>query len=353
MTRSLRGMEHRARARVSGQGLFHMRARAPSPTPHANKQRGVALITAILIVALATILAVNVGFKGYLDQRRSMNMFAADQGFQVAMGAEAWAADILRRDALAGSKVDDFTEEWATPIPPIPVEGGEVSGGLEDLQGRFNLNSLVKFENGTLIRDDAAVQRFKNLLQILELEEKWADYLVDWLDTDIDASFPDGAEDSVYTTLTPAYRPPNMRITRASEILALQDFGIERYRRLEPFITALPSDAVLNLCTAPPEVLDAQVEGLRQFTLDRKNVMELRKQRCFPSTQEFEANLPQKGEQVQPGGGAKATYGETSKYFRANIFVTIGTTHFTLYSLLYRTGGTNQVRPILRSFGTP
>ncbi|MFL6551455.1 MAG: type II secretion system minor pseudopilin GspK [Povalibacter sp.] len=320
--------------------------------PPRSTQRGVALITAILIVALATILAVNVGFKGYLDQRRSANMFSMDQGFEIAMGAEAWAADILRRDAMAGGKVDDFTEEWATPIPPIPVEGGEVAGQLEDLQGRFNLNSLVKLENGTLVRDDPAVKRFKNLLQILEIEDKWADFMVDWLDSDIDAGFPDGAEDSVYTTQTPAYRPPNMRITRASEILALQGFGLERFRKLEPFIVALPADAPLNLCTAPPEVLDAQVEGLRQFTLDRKNVTDLRKQRCFPSKTEFESSLtPQQKQELQNPGGT-ATYGETSRYFRANIFVTIGTTHFTLYSLLYRSSGTNLVRPILRSFGT-
>ena len=95
---------------------------------------------------------------GYLDQRRSMTLFSLDQGFEVAMGAEAWAADILRQDKQGGSNVDDFTEEWATPIPPIPVEGGEVSGQLEDMQGRFNLNSLVKLQDGVLVRDDAAVE---------------------------------------------------------------------------------------------------------------------------------------------------------------------------------------------------
>ena len=54
-----------------------------------RRERGVALITAVLIVALATILAVNVGFKGYLDQRRSANMFSSDQGFEIAINAEA------------------------------------------------------------------------------------------------------------------------------------------------------------------------------------------------------------------------------------------------------------------------
>ena len=74
-----------------------------------NRQRGVALIMAVLIVALATMLAASVSFKGYLDQRRSANAFALDQGFEVALGGEAWAADSLRRDKQQSSKTDDFT----------------------------------------------------------------------------------------------------------------------------------------------------------------------------------------------------------------------------------------------------
>ncbi len=316
-------------------------------TPAA--QRGVALITAVLIVALATILAVTVGFKGYLDQRRTMTMLSLDQGYEIAHGAEAWAADILRRDAMGGSKVDDFTEEWAMPMPPIPVDGGEVAGVLEDMQGRFNLNSLVKFENGQLVKDPAAVARFKILLEILELEEKWADMIVDWIDSDIEAEFPDGAEDNVYTSLTPAYRPPNMRITRTSELLALHDFGIERFRKLEPFVTALPAGARINLCTAAPEVLDALLAGDREFTLARDNVVEMRKQRCYPSLQDFQGRLtPDQKRELIDG----EVVGESSDYFRASIWVTIGTTQFTLYSLLYRTSQSNLVSPILRSFGT-
>ena len=314
------------------------------------RQRGVALITAVLIVALATILAVNVGFKGYLDQRRSATLYSLDQAFQVATGAEAWAADILQRDAKGGKSVDDFTEEWATPIPPIPLENGDVAGFLEDMQGRFNLNSLVKADDtGELVADPAAVQRFKNLLDLLELEEKWADMIVDWLDSDIEATFPDGAEDNVYTSLTPAYRPPNMRITRSSELLALHDFGLERFRKLEPFVTALPAGTSINLCTAPPEVLDALIgEGQTEYTRDRKNVTELRKLRCFPSINDFKSVVDQK---VWADFERDKVVGESSSYFRATVWVTIGTTQFTLYSLLNRSGG-SLVRPILRSFGT-
>lgn len=315
------------------------------------RQRGVALITAVLIVALATILAVNVGFNAYLDQRRSATIFSLDQGFEIALGAEAWAADILKRDRQGGGKVDDLTEEWAMPMPPIPVDGGEVAGYLEDMQGRFNLNSLVVVDgNGELATDPQAVLRFKNLLSLLEMEEKWADMIADWLDSDLQPGFPDGAEDSIYTSQTPGYRAANMRITRTSELLALKDFGIERYRRLEPFVSALPPGTSINVCTAPPEVLDALLgSGVAQFTRDRKNVAEMRKLRCFPELPAFQAQLDAKVKKEYEDG---KVIGESSDYFRAHIWVTIGTTQFTLYSLLNRANGTNLSRPILRSFGT-
>src|SRR5688500_9076865 len=115
----------------------------------ASYQRGVAMITAILIVALATILAVHVGYQAFLDQRRTVTTLAMDQGYQVAMGAEAWVADVLQKDARQSSKSDDYTEEWAMRLPPLPVDGGEIMGQVDDMQARFNLNSLVKFDSTT------------------------------------------------------------------------------------------------------------------------------------------------------------------------------------------------------------
>ncbi|MDY6946615.1 MAG: type II secretion system minor pseudopilin GspK [Pseudomonadota bacterium] len=312
-------------------------------------QRGVALVMAVLIMALATILAAEVGFRGYLDQRRTMNAFSLDQSFEVALGGEAWAADVLRRDKMQSPDHDDFTEEWATPIPPIPLDDmGEFEGQLEDLQGRFNLNSLVSYANGGVGQvDDNAVKRLERLLEVLELEPKWAKLIADWIDSDNNPNFPDGAEDPVYTNLSPPYRTANMPITRASELLSLPEFGPERYRKLAPYVTALPAGTGINLCTASPELLDALVEGSRQFTVGREAGKQTRAQRCFPNKQEFEAGLTP--DQKQELGDVVA---ETSDYFLATTWVTLGTQRFTLYSLLYRADGANQVRPILRSYGT-
>ena len=90
-----------------------------------------------------------------------------DQGFEVALGGEAWAADALRRDKQQSAKTDDFTEEWATPIPPIPLDDGkgnsygDFEGQLEDMQGRFNLNSLVMLEGGQLKTDPLAIDTLR------------------------------------------------------------------------------------------------------------------------------------------------------------------------------------------------
>lgn len=310
-------------------------------------QRGVALITAVLIVALALILASDVSFKGYLDQRRFSTGFALDQGYQVALGAEAWAADILRRDAQ-NSKIDDLTEEWATPMPPLPIDGGQIEGYLEDMQGRFNLNSLVNAQpGGATTIDERAVARFRRLLELLELEERWADVIADWLDSDGEPSGFQGAEDNVYTALTPPYRTANMAITRTSELLALAELDLATYRKLEPYVTALPLDARLNVCTALPEVLDAYRLGEVEFTPARDNVAETRQEQgCYPDKQTYlsvitDAQLRQELESLLV---------EQSAYFRATIWVTIGTVQFTQYSLLYRTPA--GARAILRSFGT-
>ena len=141
-----------------------------------------------------------------------------------------------------------------------------------------------------------------------------------------------------------------MPLTRASELLAIAGFGLERYRKLEPFVTALPIGTPINLCTASPELLDALVAGRRQFTLARENTMETRKQRCFPTSRTYESGLSNDEKQELVQG---KVIDQTSSYFRSTIWVTIGTTQFTLYSLLYRSGNNGLVRPILRSHGTP
>lgn len=309
-----------------------------------SRQRGVALITAVLIVALATILAVNVAFKGVLDQRRSANLFGIDQAYEIALGAEALAAEGLQRDAQE-SQTDHLGEMWAKPVVlPIDEGIGAVEGQLEDLQGRFNVNNLI-FPDGTTNPD--AVKQLERIMVMAGIEAEWATALADWIDEDVDPGFPNGAEDTVYTGQSPPHLAANMPVTRISEILQLPGFTPDRYAKIKPYLAALPVGSKINVCTASGVVLDALSEAERQFSLNGDYLVEQRKAvGCFPKLTDLQATLGQ-----TEYNKVKNSLAETSSYFQATVWVTIGTTEFTLYSLLAR-GGTGPIRPVLRSFGT-
>jgi general secretion pathway protein K len=307
-----------------------------------DRQRGVALITAVLMVALATMLAVDVGFRGFLDQRRSGTLFALDQGYEIALGAEAWAADFLKRD-MQDSQTDHLGETWARPLPPLPIDGGTVEGRLEDMQGRFNLNNLIHTD-GT--PNPEAVKQLERILAMLEIEPNWATAMADWIDQDTQPGFPDGAEDTVYTGQDPPHLAANMPVTRVSELMVLPGFGAQRFARLKPFVSALPVGTPLNVCTAPGIVLDSLSDDTREFSLNPDDLAKRRKDACFPTLEDLRGSLGD--EQYNQ---LKESLTESSAYFRATVWVTIGTTQFTLYSLLAR-GGAGSVRPALRSFGS-
>lgn len=310
-------------------------------------QRGVALIMAILMVALATILAVSVASDGYMDQRRTSTVISMDQAYELGLGAEALAAEALLNDAK-NTQVDIPTESWATPIT-LPVDDGigTISGHLEDLQGRFNLNNLLNADGTT---NEEAVRQFQRILELLGLETKWARTVVDWIDADNEAQFPDGAEDATYAAQNPPYLVPNMPVTRTSELLSLVGFGADNYRRLAPYIAALPVGTPINVCTASGVVLDSLATNTVEHSRDEAALTKSRDSGCFPTLQDLDRTLGEDADykKIKSKSGMLA---ETTSYFRANILVTLGNTEFALYSTLHR-GSDGRTQVVQRSFGT-
>jgi len=305
------------------------------------RQRGVALITAVVLVAIATVLAARIGTEAALDLRRTGGLGALNQAWHVALGAEAWAAEILRKD-LQDSERDELNETWAQPLPPLPVDGGSIEGGLEDMQGRFNLNNLLQADGSI---DEANLERLQRLLVLAGVDARHAAALADWLDADTVERFPDGAEDGVYISQAPPYRSANGPITTTTELLALPGFSLDDHARLRPHLAALPAGTRINLCTASPLVLAALVEGGTDFgdaaALDRN-----RRDGCFPRLEDLQVTLDEAQFQA-----LAQVVSESSNWFRSRSVVSIGTSQLTLYSLLERNmaGG---VRTVLRSTGT-
>lgn len=318
--------------------------RRGGPPGALRRQRGIALLVAILLVALGTIVAASIAYENAMTARRGASTFALDQSVLIAQAAEALAAYGLREVWRSDRQHTYLGQGWDKPVGPIEVVPDVMlTASLEDMQGRFNINSLVN-PDGT--PNQANITAFEQLLATLGIEPKWAGYVVDWIDPDIVPTNPEGAEDSVYLGQAPPYRTPNMYITSTTELLALPGFGHERYQKLQPFITALPVGTPLNICTAPGVVLDAFIPGRQEFGLDPEQLLKNRQAAgaCFPSLTDYQAAF---GGQKQAQGSQQ--FGQNSSYFKLTSFVTIGTTEFNLYSLLYQ-DATGSVRPILRTY---
>ena len=335
-----------------------------------TRQRGVALIIALILVALATILASKLTFDGFLERRRAIGMLAAEQAVQFGYGAEALAADVLVKDLQNNKSLTTLAGAWAQPTQPLPItpqdnpEGepiGTLQGEIEDMQGRFNLNNLAHLTPGPapangaqgaqgaqgLVQDPKPYEQFKRLLISVNLEPKWADIARDWIDAD-DTPGPEGAEDQVYTSQTPPYRTGNWPMMSPTELMNMPGFGADRYRKIAPYVTALPTaTATINICTAPALVLESLSANLSgEWSRSPEVMATARKTGCFPELKDLNGILGTKGIADAPPFAAK------SSYFRLTTRVTLGTTEFTLYSLLSRTQG-GKVTPMLRSFGTP
>jgi general secretion pathway protein K len=301
------------------------------------KDRGVALITAILITALATMVAANLAWDNALDVRRTMVLLHRDQAIQVALGGESWIISILHQD-LEDSQTDHLGEIWASELPGLPIEGGEVFGAIEDLQGRFNVNNLVD-QNGQV--DEESVEQFRRLLLALGLDPRFAGLAADWLDSDIEAGFPDGAEDSIYTGMIPPYRTPNQTISSVSELAALEGMDKLTFNALEPHITALPGRTNINANTATAAVLQSLDESITVG--DIEGLLAERESGGFADLQNSFSSL------VAPDVINKL--GESTQYFHLKVVVRIDTVRITLNSVLQR-GPRGDVTPILRSLGT-
>ncbi|NNF15385.1 MAG: type II secretion system minor pseudopilin GspK [Gammaproteobacteria bacterium] len=301
-----------------------------------HSQKGVALIAAMMVMTIGVTIAANLLWSSNLQMHRTRNLSYMDQAQLYALGAEAWAADTLITD-LEESQSDSLDEVWAIALPPLPIDGGQLSGSVEDLQGRFNLNNLVT-PSGQ--KHQAWFDIFVRLLISLEINPQIADAVVDWIDANVDVTFPDGAEDDLYTGLEPAYRTANVFLSDASEIRAINGFDAEIYEALKPYVTALPRGTKINLNTASELVIASLSDEITLF--DAQIITENRAGQPFTTLQELESFVPVE---------ALLYAAVDTEYFAIKSVVALGSTQFSMYSLLERDKRSSAVTTRLRRTG--
>ena len=290
-----------------------------------RRQRGVALLVALLVVALATILIGGLLDRGGLTAARTRNELREMQAENYAKGLEDYAARVLMQDAQNSDVSDASDDIWNVPLPPTPVPGGIITATMTDLDGRFNLNNLWPDLDNT--KAGAWNAKFVLLLQALKLDPNLAQNVQDWM-----SSNPSAGE-GWYAAQAVPYRAAHRPFTHVSELRLVQGFDGDAYARILPHVSALPVGTTININTATIPVLMTLRDGA-------------------PLTEQEAAAIWQQGHahfqnlsalQQSPYnifGITPGMYDVRSQFFLAHGDITLDGLPFTFYSLLQRVIGT-------------
>ena len=277
----------------------------------SRRQRGVAIVLAMGVVALAAMAAAAIMVSQSTWARQVELTTDHIQARAVLLAGADWARALLADDQRL-SNVDHLGEPWALKLPPLPVENGELVGRIEDQQGAFNLNNLVTSGKVNL----AQLAHLRSLLATLGLPGELADALADWIDADSLPQPRDGAEDAHYLQQDPPYLAANRPLVDVAELALVRGFDDNVRARLRPYVTALPTFTAVNVNTATAEVLAAVIEGM---DLGGAQLMVAQRDRAyFRDSGDFVKRLPLGAE------AATGDIGVTSDYFIATLRVTIG-----------------------------
>ncbi|HOX71084.1 type II secretion system minor pseudopilin GspK [Dokdonella sp.] len=294
-----------------------------------QRQRGVALLIALLAVALAVILIASLLDRGELAFARARNALRGEQAIAYAEGLEAYASLVLQRDRDENPNLDSFSDVWAIPLPPQQVPGGSISARMSDLNGCFNLNNLVGRQAPVWRK------RLRNLLTALELDPSLAGAINDWLDSDANIDAEGGAEDSAYLAQPIPYRAGNRVFAHISELRLVRGIDSAVYARLAPEVCALPTGTTINLNTASTAVLMSLDSRMTAVLAER-----IRQDRQARWTDVGTAlnEAAQQGVEITPAD--RVGLGVASSYFLARGEITLDGVPFAFSSLLERVGGT-------------
>ena len=225
----------------------------------AHSQRGVALLTILLLVVSITVVAGAMLASQKIAIRRSGLLFDQNQLSQDINAGQKLAITMIRAD----DKLNDTDSEqdiWAQPLPPYLLADHSISIELRDEASRFNINNL--YQNGAV--DSAALAIFQRLLTQLNLEPDIAIAVLDYQDTDSDVYQDGGDESVVYSQQSSGSASktlPNQALVSVDQLQEIRGVNAEVLAALRPYITAVPYYVPINVNTASPVLLAALIDG--------------------------------------------------------------------------------------------
>jgi len=237
------------------------------PFIHPGRQRGVAVITALLLTALAITVVASLFWQQQVQVRSMENQRLRLQTQWAMRGMVDFARFWLRQDNPTQTALDGV---WATPIEEARLDDyvdrekvdtekfdATVSGRALDAQARFNISNLVAATGGINPKQVLAYQR---LLSNLRLDSGLAQATADAV---LRAKPKPRAMDSGSDGKTPAAAPPSggssepVAFTQVEDLLAVPGYTPQMIEQLRDFVIILPELTPVNVNTAPAEVLAA------------------------------------------------------------------------------------------------
>lgn len=285
-----------------------------------SSQRGIALLTILVMVALATILAATIAKRQTNTSENTGYLMRQDQSLLYAKSAEAFFSELLIQDSDNGGNIDHLQENWAKPMPAFPVEDGFISGRLLDESGKFNLNNLLKADGSV---DDSARRWFEKLLQRVGLPAELSQAVIDWQDADDETTGAMGAESNYYQGLDPSYLASNTRFHQVEELKLVRGFEGKNYDLIAPYVTALPEATKINMNTAAPLLLASIDPKLDVKTLEQELKAKQAELAYFNSVEDLWKLNAFSGIEPQNKTDAAAWLDSKSNYFTAQIEVVL------------------------------
>ncbi len=233
-----------------------MRVSSHSPI---RRQRGLALVTVLLVISLCVVLAAEVTKTQSYQVKRVQNLFERQQAYWYAMGAEHFVKALIRDTAEKDKGVINLSQPWAMEGMSFPVDNGLIEGEIQDLRSCFNLNSLFEpnIEPDKLkFRKEVFVRFLENLEVESEIShEDLASNLYDWLDPDDYPSDAVGYDGDMYTSMQFPYLSANSQLAHENELRVIYGFDVAVMTQLQQRFCVVPGDSsfLFNINTMDAE----------------------------------------------------------------------------------------------------
>lgn len=264
-----------------------------------KNQRGVAVITALLLTTLAITIVASLFWQQQVQVRSIENQRLQLQKQWILRGAMDWAGLILREDAK-NSGVDYIGEPWSVPLAETRLDeyvehsraDGEVidavlSGSISDAQARFNLANLAMAG----VVNPVEVDAFRRLLINLRINPSFAQTIADAIaatQSKIVDPANAQAQGQAANTANATARP--MSIQQNEDLLAVPGFTMDMLAKIKDFVIVLPHPTPINVNTASAEVLAARIDALSMD--DAATLVTSRDHHYFVNQADFGARLP-------------------------------------------------------------